>query len=444
MGQEAAAFWDALGEVPPVSLRVNPAKSSRPTDLDPIPWTQEGCYLPVRPVFTLDPALHAGAYYVQEASSMLLEQALIQTQALQQPLRALDLCAAPGGKTTHLLGLLHPESLVLANEVIKSRAYVLRENLIKWGAPNAVVSQNDARDFQALPQFFDLIVVDAPCSGEGLFRKDDAAVQEWSPDTLLLCASRQRRIVLDVWEALAPGGTLIYSTCTWNAAENEENLQWMLEQTGATSVPLTLDPDWGFETLPSANGWGYQALPHRVRGEGFFLTVLQKPGNIASATIPSVRKPKLEMTSRKLQTALRPWLSEGDWEILTLGERSLAVPAVQVSAIQALAATLHLLKAGITLGEQKKNGVIPAHALATATLLAREAFHSVELDWETAIRYLKREAIVPDLPDGWGMVHYQNLPLGFVKKMGRRANNYYPQDWRIRMEISAPKGWTLL
>ncbi|MEO6758980.1 MAG: RsmB/NOP family class I SAM-dependent RNA methyltransferase, partial [Saprospiraceae bacterium] len=222
-------FAAALGTPAPVSIRLNPAKHL-PEPLLPteaaVPWHPQGRYLAERPVFTLDPGFHAGGYYVQEASSMFLYEALRQTVDFSKKLNVLDLCAAPGGKSTLLADLVGPDSLLVANELIRSRVNSLRENLEKWGAPNVAVTSGEAGDFAGLEGFFDLIVADAPCSGEGLFRKDPAAMGEWSPAAVELCSLRQQRILSEVLPALAPGGILVYSTCTYNTAENEAQVEW--------------------------------------------------------------------------------------------------------------------------------------------------------------------------------------------------------------------------
>ncbi|GAB3814418.1 hypothetical protein GCM10028895_07510 [Pontibacter rugosus] len=219
--------------------------------------------------FTLDPLLHAGAYYVQEASSMFLEQALKQSIDLDESLHVLDLCGAPGGKSTHLASLISKDSLLVANEVIRSRASILAENVTKWGSGNVLVTSNDPREFSRLPDFFDVMVIDAPCSGEGMFRKDHAAVGEWSEENVNLCAQRQQRILMDVWDALKPGGLLIYSTCTWNEKENEENIAWLAAQEGVESIKLEVQPEWGIIPTQLNGLEGYRFYPHRVQGEGF-------------------------------------------------------------------------------------------------------------------------------------------------------------------------------
>jgi 16S rRNA C967 or C1407 C5-methylase (RsmB/RsmF family) len=272
---EAQPFFQAMENEVPVSIRVNQSKNYHPENLQNVAWCNTGFYLPERPVFTLDPLFHAGAYYVQEASSMFLEQALKQSVDLELPLKVLDLCAAPGGKSTHLASLLSRDSLLVSNEVIRTRAKILAENITKWGNPNVVATNNDPADFQRLPGFFDVVVVDAPCSGEGLFRKDPNAMYEWSEDNVALCASRQRRIVADVWDALKPGGHLVYSTCTYNRMENEDNLEWMENEMGA--IPLSLEITSFPEITKDNNLAGYHFYPHKTHGEGFFIAVLKKP-----------------------------------------------------------------------------------------------------------------------------------------------------------------------
>jgi len=222
LGSESETFFRALGDEAVVSVRYNPLKLALPANLKAVPWCRTGAYLDQRPVFTFDPAIHAGCYYVQEASSMFLEQAVVQLKLHEKKILALDLCASPGGKTTHLASLLHPDSLILSNETIQSRLAPLKENVIKWGSGNVLVTQNDPADFASLESFFDLVVIDAPCSGEGLFRKDHDSMQQWSPQNCDLCASRQQGILKDVLPCLKPGGVLVYSTCTFNEKENEE------------------------------------------------------------------------------------------------------------------------------------------------------------------------------------------------------------------------------
>lgn len=247
------------------SVRFNPAKT---VDQDfikmdltkNIPWSTNGIYLSKRPSFTLDPLFHAGAYYVQEASSMFLEEVIKQTVNLSAQIKVLDLCAAPGGKSTLLQSLISKESFLVSNEVIKSRVNILSENITKWGASNVLVTNNDPKDFQRLPAYFDVIVVDAPCSGSGLFRKDNEAISEWSPQNVALCCQRQQRILADIKDSLKPGGILIYSTCSYSQSENEDIVSWLVNENRFQSVELSIPSDWGIIKTSINNFFGIDSI----------------------------------------------------------------------------------------------------------------------------------------------------------------------------------------
>jgi len=227
---DSQALLKALEEPSPVSIRINPSKwDGIPADAEPVPWSSNGFYLKNRPSYTLDPLFHSGCYYPQEASGMFLEQVIRQTTDLAGDLRVLDLCAAPGGKSILLSDLIGPDNLLVANEAIRARAGILAETLTKWGSGNTLVTQNDPAAFGRLPGYFDVIVVDAPCSGEGMFRSE-IALKEWSVSNALHCSERQKRILMDVWPALKENGILVYSTCTFNPGENEENIKWFIDR----------------------------------------------------------------------------------------------------------------------------------------------------------------------------------------------------------------------
>jgi 16S rRNA C967 or C1407 C5-methylase (RsmB/RsmF family)/NOL1/NOP2/fmu family ribosome biogenesis protein len=430
--EQHAELLAAFSLPAPVSLRANPAKVLRLACADPVPWADHACYLPERPRFTLDPWLHAGAYYVQEASSMLAGLALRQLAPAAR--RALDLCAAPGGKSTQLASLLPPSSLLVANEVIASRAAILAENLAKWGAGNALITQSDPRDFARLPGFFDLILADAPCSGEGLFRKDPGAAGEWSAEGAALCASRQRRILSDIWPALAPGGLLVYSTCTFNPEENEANLAWLMRETGALPERLRLDPAWGIEELEQGGAFGYACYPQRVRGEGFFLAALRKPGERAEG--PERRQQvSWPEASRAERAQLAPWLAEADaWRYLRQGDAIRLLHAGAAEAALAAAKGLKVLQAGIEAAELTRKELKPLHPLALSGALAPGRREGSELDIEDALRYLRREDIRLEGEKGWQLLSFRGLPLGWAKQLGPRVNNYYPPEWRIRQQ----------
>jgi len=427
-------FIRALQERAPVSIRLNSRKNIADANTG-VPWCATGRYLDERPSFTLDPLFHAGTYYVQEASSMLLEQALSQSADLQKPLAVLDLCAAPGGKSTHLLSLISHDSLLVTNEVIRSRASILAENIIKWGHSNVIVTNNDPVDFQKLPAFFDVVVVDAPCSGEGLFRKEPEAIQEWSSENVDLCWKRQRRILSDIWPALKPGGILIYCTCTYNTLENEENLRWIRQQYNATFRSLTMDPSWGVKEVDHDGMVGYHCYPHRVKGEGFFMAVIQKSGNDAAAQ-PMTRSKKtiFQTASKKIQEQLSPWIKNSHRHLfLHWRDNILLVPAGWVTEIENIAQTLHVIVTGTALAEIKHGKFIPEHALAMSIDLNKENAPAIDLTKDQALQFLRKEAINVQGEKGFTLMTYRDVPLGWGNVLHNRVNNLYPSNWRIRM-----------
>ena len=435
LGDEWAAFQAALKEPAPTSIRLNPLK---PGALDlalemPVPWCEQGRYLSARPVFTLDPLLHAGAYYVQEASSMFLCEAVRQWMGTDRPIRALDLCAAPGGKSTLLASLLPEGSFLLANEVIRSRAGILRQNLERWGAGHTGLSVHDSREFGRLQGFFDLVLVDAPCSGEGLFRKEPQAIEEWSEANVQLCAGRQKRILAEAVPLLRPGGLLLYSTCTYNAQENEDNAAWLEKEQGLSPLRLDLPADWKIV----ATGRGYQLYPHRVRGEGLFLAGFRQPAG-REHSVREGRKSPIERLTRKESSQLAPWLRAGHGLVFwknKVGEVS-ALPEKLFELTEALRTGLSRVQTGQLLGTLKGDLFLPSHTLALSEWIDPE-FQGVELPREKALRFLKKEAI--ELPvtglKGWALARYRGRNLGWFKALPNRINNYFPKEWRIRMEL---------
>jgi 16S rRNA C967 or C1407 C5-methylase (RsmB/RsmF family)/NOL1/NOP2/fmu family ribosome biogenesis protein len=434
--QLAGSFLDfskSLKDAPPVSIRLNPNKHSSFDLPEKIPWSEYGRYLKERPVFTLDPLLHAGSYYVQEASSMFLEQAFNQSVDLNKPINVLDLCAAPGGKSTHLLSLMNSQSLLISNEVIKSRASILSENIQKWGYSNAVVTNNDPEHFQRLPGFFDVIVVDAPCSGEGLFRKDPTAMNEWSAANVDLCSKRQRRILSDVWPTLKQGGILIYSTCTYNELENEENLAWLKKEHEVESVKLQLDDQWGIENS-NANGIdGYRFYPHQIKGEGFFISVIRKLEVEIEARIKS--RSAFTPPSTKILSQLNDWvLRPEEKSFIKRNDQFQFFPKNKLHEIEFLAKNLYLLSAGTMIATAKHDKLIPEHPLALSIELKKFNLNSIDLELSDALRYLRKENLaIQDTKKGFSLMSYQDTPLGWANVLDTRINNLYPSDWRIRM-----------
>jgi 16S rRNA C967 or C1407 C5-methylase (RsmB/RsmF family)/NOL1/NOP2/fmu family ribosome biogenesis protein len=438
LGDEYRLLEAALQAEATVSVRINRDKCPEAPAAERVPWCETGYYLPGRIPFTADPLLHAGAYYVQEASSMFLEQAV--KQYIQSPARCLDLCAAPGGKSTHLCSILLENSLLVCNEVIRSRARVLVENLTKWGNPNVIVTRNDPADFGRLTHFFDLIVADVPCSGEGMFRKDLSTASSWSLSNVAFCAARQRRILRDVWNALKPGGIFVYSTCTYNTEENEENLSFLVEELGAEALPVALQTEW---RVTGALKYHYPVcrfFPHKCRGEGFFMAVVRKTAGRVGEAPPYVSGKEKRKAPNKAQSTLpgevKHWLLHPEnFHIARCGDLIRAFPAAHMDAHRYLAGRLCVVSSGLCLGEIKGNDLLPAHALALSRELNRSSFAAVALSREEAILYLKKETLALPGEKGYALVCCKDLPLGFVKRLGNRTNNLYPQEWRIRGEL---------
>ena len=392
MGDERfERYLQSFEEEPPVSIRLNPLKAEGMTVVDGerVPWCSDGYYLKKRPNFTMDPLLHAGCYYVQEAASMFLDEILRQ-QIVNSKLsnsklsnsKCLDLCAAPGGKSTLLRAAL-PEGCVLySNEPVRNRFNILSENVQKWGYDNHIVTCQYARDFRASKLRFDVILCDVPCSGEGMFRKDPATIREWSPQNVEKCWRLQRDIVADIWPCLNPGGILIYSTCTFNTKENEENIRWILDEYDAEVLPIDVKPEWNItgSLLEGFDEPVCRFIPGISRGEGLFLCVIRKGMKAASPPTP----PQVGRGEKCAPKS--PLYLEGD--------RGRLLPSLP----------------GEGSGE------------------------SIELTYQQAIAYLRGEALVlpEETPRGEVTVCFQDHPLGLVKNIGSRANNLYPKAWRIK------------
>ena len=414
------------------SIRLNGFKPSEAfIDAEIIPWCTYGRYLSERPSFTADPLFHAGCYYVQEASSMFLEQVLKSSVDLSKDLRVLDLCAAPGGKSTLLNSLVNNNSLLLSNEIIKTRVPVLVDNLIKWGSSNTFVSNNDPRDFKRLGAYFDAIIVDAPCSGSGLFRKDPAAINEWSESAVLLCSQRQQRIIADIYPALKQNGTLIYSTCSYSKQENEDISDWLCDTFGLVSVQVPFEKDWGIEeTLSDTHKcYGYRFYPHKVKGEGFFIACFRKTEAENEAQI---RRAKEVKANQKSEEIINKWLkaSEGI-SILNLHDELFAINKKHEADLQYLQSSLYLKKSGIRIGKVMGKDLVPNHELALSLILNDE-IPRVNLTREQAISYLKRDELkLKTEQRGWVLICYQGHALGWAKMLDNRMNNYLPKEIRI-------------
>lgn len=418
---ERNALIFALSEEAPASIRINPAKAEAAANFTAVPWCREAFYLPARPRYTSDPAFHAGAYYPQEASSMAIAH-IISTLGLDRaPISALDLCAAPGGKSTLLRSLLNPESFLLANEVVGSRVNLLEENLTKWGVPGYGISQSDPSKFGNLPGLFDLMLVDAPCSGEGMFRKDPQALAHWSPANVEACALRQNRILDDVWPALCPGGTLIYSTCTFNLSENEHQVAAFMERTGAEAVHIVQDFP-GVVISDTAGTAAFRFFPHRVQGEGFFVAVLRKGGSGRRA----------EPKARPLSTIANPGIAAHlSYPVDSRGNVFAARPE-HLKLLGMLAHELNLIVPGQPVGSYIQQKFKPGTGLALMAEGSRQA-PDVALDLEEALKFLQREDVYKDgCGSGLVLVGFEGFVLGFAKAGNNRLVSQYPKHWRVR------------
>ena len=433
MGAELDAFCRALQQEPPVSVRLNdklPEEALRAEGLplaQPVPWAEDGRYLSQRPQFTLDPLFHAGCYYVQEASSMYVQEVL--RAYVPRDAVVLDLCAAPGGKSTLISQYLGSEGLLLSNEVVRQRVFILSENMQKWGNGNTVVTHNLPRDFgERLPNLFDCILVDAPCSGEGMFRKDAKAVDEWSLRNVEMCARRQQEILMDVWDALRPGGILIYSTCTFNGQEDEQNACFIRDRLGAELLPLPQKAGWNLTITTGAHFY-----PHKVQGEGFYICAFRKHEEPYQPLRPKGEKKKTAVPV-ECEAELRNWLLHPEeWAIRQEDRFSLAYPLRYKELIDFLSTRLTCISTGFGVGEMRGKSPAPQHALAMAKDFRKDAFRQVALDLSTAQSYLRSEAVtLPDQPFGFLLLTYSGIPLGFVKNIGNHCNNLYPKEWRIR------------
>lgn len=452
IGQDNAAVAFSALEMPPsVSVRVNPEKPGRLPEgvCGRVPWSGDGFFLSSRPAFTLDPMFHAGAYYVQDSSSMFVghvARSLLRKTSRPEgrPVRVLDLCAAPGGKTTDLAASLRRlygnDFVLVSNEVMGQRASVLASNVAVWGDPCVIVTSEDPSRLASMKGWFDVVLADVPCSGEGMFRKDMKAREQWSEDTVALCQGRQRRIVADVWPALAEGGVFIYSTCTFNRYENDGNAEWIADVLGAESVPPD-DPCWQEDGEGKCEGvirtgYGFSLVPGFVRGEGQYCAALIKTSTEKAACTGKPRKPSCQVMkgeeAGKISGCFRgrtvPVSRDGFVKV---------IPEEIFQDVRYVEDRLHVLSSGCAAGELKKGMLVPDADMALSVLFRKEAYPSCGLSLEDALSYLRgNQLVLRDIPTGYAAVEYSGLPLGFVKNLGSRCNNLYPKGRRIRMDIN--------
>ncbi len=437
---DAETFIAAISTAPYYSVRLNKRKNQDEATCltgttSAVAWCENAYYIDQRPKYTLNPLFHAGCFYPQEASSMYVAHVMNHIADLlpEDPV-VLDLCAAPGGKSTLLASWLDGRGVLVANEAVRSRAWILRENIVKWGYDNCIVTNCDPKQIGEAGAMYDVMLIDAPCSGEGMFRKDNTAVEEWNIENANLCAQRQRRIIMDAWDSLVEDGIMIYSTCTFNPSENEENMAWLAQQTDVEFIDIPVPEGSGIESLPidEGEGHGYAFYPHKVKGEGFFICVVRKLSG------KSRKKDKNKAKIRKAQVP-SGMLRSNDYTVILsdTGNKVIALPEEKASTMQSIMQRHNALYAGIEVGEETKKEFAPSAEVALSVALNKEHFHNVELTEHEALNYLHGTwtATTDNIDKGWLLVTYQSQPLGFVKSIGNRVNNYYPKEWRIRMNI---------
>jgi 16S rRNA (cytosine1407-C5)-methyltransferase len=437
-GDESPAFLDAFETVARSSVLVNPLKAESRSPFENatrIPWNENGFLLADRPAFTLDLRLHGGHYYVQESSSMMIGFVMQQLFGENHDLNCIDLCAAPGGKSLNILNFLRGEGLLVSNEVNPLRNNILRETLCKWGALNKVVTKRNTGDFAALRGLFDFVLVDAPCSGEGMFRKDEFAVSQWSPALVKQCAATQRTILEDAWQLVAEGGFLAFSTCTFADEENAENSRWLVNECGAEKVKIPTPETWSLnETGEEFSGLRF--LPHKVPGEGFFISVFRKN---SSSHVKSAKglTPFWKNATADIRSIASQWLIFSDYERLLINTKN-EVAMVSTRSEKSAKLLDVLIKndlatePGLTIATLKGRDFIPEHGMAM-NLLPKSEEHIVDISMEMGLDYLRRElSDIPTERRGWLLVRSEGVILGWIKKMDNRMNNYYPVEWRVR------------
>jgi 16S rRNA C967 or C1407 C5-methylase (RsmB/RsmF family) len=430
--QDFEAFFAALDAEAYTSIRLNSHKNKETTSLQSVPWSSRGFYLPIRPQFTLDPTFHAGAYYVQEASSMFLDTVLEHIKKDVSLDRVLDMCAAPGGKSTLILDHLTENQFLIANEIVDNRNAILRENLTKWGFPNFAVTQNDAKHFGQMTDYFDAIFVDAPCSGEGLFRKDEKARAEWTPENVQKCSVRQMDILENIWEGLKPNGYLIYSTCTYNPEENE-TLLYRFKQKGYEfeSIEISLDPSWNITKVDVNGIMGYAFLPHKTKGEGFFCSVLKKTSNVEAKNWTAAR---IIEKNEWIEKYIQPQ-NIYHYTSFSFQESIAIVPKDLLAQLGHLRKHLYFKQFGLPIGSEMKGDFIPDQGLALCSLLDLDKVSKHEVSKYEALQFLSKEAFdTSSLPLGFILLIHNNISLGWIKNISGRHNNLYPKSWRILMD----------
>ena len=434
--EEAERLFSALDSASPVAVRLNPAKCGEEgvwSDGEAIAWSKNGCKLKERPSFTLDTAFHAGAYYVQEAASQFIDHVIAQEEL--QGKRVLDMCSAPGGKTTIYSTAVGCDGLVVANEYVRSRANILADNVRKWGMGNVLVTNNAPEHIAQFEGWFDLVAVDAPCSGEGMFRKEEVAREDWSEDAVKMCAARQLSIVREAWQSLKDGGLFIYSTCTFNEDEDEGVLRAFMAECGDVFVPsqrVEIDDEWGVVRGEVGAFQTFRFFPHKTDSEGLFVAVARKAEPTSQRT-PKARKKVMQEVDKASRKELSRWLMDAENHSFALvADTIYAYSSEQFKAVQALSESLTAIYSGVAMGQIFKGKLKPDWALSQYVGVERKATAVVELDAATALDYLRKKDIaVGDMAEGVNLVMHNGRALGYAKKIGARCNNLYPNSLKI-------------
>ncbi len=421
-------FLDAIVQKPITSIRYNKKYSHLISTETPIPWCTKGVYLKERPVFTIDPFFHAGCYYPQEAGSMILDQIQFSPDKL---LKVLDLCAAPGGKTTLIYDKLPLGSVLVANEVIPKRAEILRENLIKWGCKETIVTCTEPYKLGKLKHEFDVILVDAPCSGEGMFRKDPKAITEWNPSSNKACSKRQKSILDAIIPALKPGGMLIYSTCTYSDLENEQQVERLIEKFGFTIHSVDLESTWNFEQVKS---YGWRTTPHKTNAEGFFFSVLISP---IDPIINNTNEPesKLTLIHENKLNVVNDILNIPFVGFTFLNKVFYASDKLMALTNKFRDAKIQIVQTGVFIARFENDVLIHEHHLITSGLFDQKT-KQVSLSLDESLKFLKGISI-PTFQnfENKSIVTYNSVPLGFARTENQHLTSEFPKKWQIRMNF---------
>ena len=438
--EECQALCAALDTPATIAIRLHPDKASTAAaGARPIAWSDGGYYLDERPSFTTDPAFHAGAYYVQEPSSQFVGYLLRPIVERTPRLRLLDLCAAPGGKSTLYSSLVGCDGLVVANEINRQRAAVLADTVRTWGVGNVAVTNNDPTHFASFEQWFDVVAVDAPCSGEGMFRKTPEARDEWNDGSAAMCAERQLKILQDIWPTLRADGTIIYSTCTFNRTEDEGLLErfseWIGEEELEAADEVSVGEDWGIVCGRVGVWQTFRFMPHRAEGEGFFAAIARKSSNAGGKSRnPKSRKTIFSSPDKKSIAELERWIKEPkQMKWAAINDTYYGYYSSHADDMRVLAESMTVIHSGVCMGQIFKGKLKPEHSLAMFTGLNTSAIPMVEVGRDMALDYLRRSdiGVTEQMVEGINLLCYEGLPLGWIKRVGNRSNNLYPNSLRI-------------